>query len=175
MLRSSRLAFRGRVEGVVDGTARLVGELVHPAEQPNADALATKLVGLAADGALEQAEEAMDLVVRAGPVLAAEGVQGQHRDTAPDGVAEDLADGFHAGGMSVELRQALLAGPAAVAVHDDRDVTRQLVRRQECRLSRAVVRRGRRFDRGRGGHRRRRRFVSGRGRVGRPGQRYAAH
>ena len=99
---------------------------------------------------LEQAEQAVDLVVRAGPVLAAEGVQGQDRDTAPDGVAEDLADGLDAGGMSVELRQALLAGPAAVAVHDDRDVARQLVGRQECGLSRAVVGRGRRSIAGAG-------------------------
>ena len=82
-------AVRGRVEGLVDRAAGLVGQLVEPAEQPDADALAPQLVGLAADRRLEQAEQAVDLVVGARPVLAAEGVQGQDRDAAPDGVPED--------------------------------------------------------------------------------------
>ena len=92
--------------------------------------------------AFEQAEQARDLVVGARPVLAAEGVQRQDRHAAPDGVAEDLADGLDAGGMPLELGQAVLAGPAAVAVHDDRHVARQLVGRQERglrRLARAAV------------------------------------
>ena len=91
---------------------RRVGQLVEPAEQPDADALRAQLVGLAPDGRLEEAEQAGDLVVGAGPVLAAEGVQGQDRDAAPDRVAEQLADRLDAGGVTLELGQVALRAPS---------------------------------------------------------------
>src|SRR5436190_350523 len=72
------IARRGATESVHDGRSRLRGKLLEPAEQVNAYALLAKLVGLVADRLLEQAEEARDLVVRARPVLAREGVQGEH-------------------------------------------------------------------------------------------------
>ena len=71
--------------------------------------------------ALEEAEQAHDLVVGAGPVLAAEGVQGEHRELAPDGVPEHLADGLDAGRVALQLGCTAAAGPAAVAVGDEAD------------------------------------------------------
>ena len=46
------------VERLVDRAAGLRRQLVEPAEQPDADALAAELVGLAPDRRLEQAEQA---------------------------------------------------------------------------------------------------------------------
>ena len=88
-----------------------------------------------ADRRLEQAEQAGDLLVGARPVLAAERVQGQDRDTASDRVAQEPADGLDAGRVAVELGQVVLACPAPVAVHDDRDVAGQLLGREEGRLA----------------------------------------
>ena len=90
-----------------------LGQLVEPAEEPDPDALRAELVGLAPDGGLEQPEQADDLVVGAGPVLAAERVQRQHRDAASDRVAEEVADGLDAGGVAVELGQVVLRAPSA--------------------------------------------------------------
>ena len=100
-------------------------------------------------------EQAGDLLVGARPVLAAERVQGQDRDAAGDRVAEESADGLDAGGVTVELGQVALPRPAAIAVHDDRDVARQFVGRDERGLRRPLVRRG--------------------WRVGRPGQVCSGH
>src|SRR6185436_18044071 len=128
------LAIRCRIERLGDRTARLGGKLLQSAEQADANALPTQFVGLAADRGFQQAEEATDLIVRSRPVLATEGVQREYRHATSDGVAEDLADGLDPRRVAVELRKALLARPAAIAVHDDRDVTRQLVERQERTL-----------------------------------------
>ena len=144
-----------RIEGLGDRAARLAGQLVHAAEEPDPDALVAQLVGLGADRGLEEAEQAGDLVVRAGPVLAAEGVQGEDPDAATDGVLEDLADGLDPGGVAVDLGLIALARPTAVAVHDDRHVLGKVLQRQQ-----------------RSG---RRRVVGGRRRVGGPGQRCAGH
>jgi hypothetical protein len=43
-------------------------------------------------------------------------------------MAEDAPDRLNAGGMAFELGQATGAGPATVAVHDDRDVPGELRR-----------------------------------------------
>ena len=173
MLSSSRFPSDVASSACVDRPAGLGWELVEAAEQADAHALAPQLVGLAADGRLEQAEQAPDFVVGARPVLAAERVQRQDGDAPSDGMAEDLADGLDAGGMPIELRQPLLACPATVAIHDDRDVARQLVGGQERGLHGRIVRRGGRDRHGDGD--RGRRVVGGRWRVGRPGQRCAGH
>ena len=82
-------------------------------------------------------------------------------------MAKESADGLDAGGMALELGQVVRACPTAIAVHDDRDVTRQVLERDQ----EAVIIR----DAGRGGRLGRRRLVGGRRRVGGPGQRYASH
>ena len=106
--------------------ARLRRQLLHAAEQSYPGALRAQLGRLVADDLLQQHEEAADLLVGAGPVLAAEGVEREHLDAAPDGVADDLPDRLDAGGVAVHLGLAARLGPAPIAVHDDRDVARQL-------------------------------------------------
>ena len=120
------VAAGGRGQRLLDRRAGRRRELLHPSEEADLDALLAQLGGLVADRHLEQAEEHLDLLGRAGPVLAAEREQRQGADPAADGVADDRADGLDAGRMALGLVLAGLAGPAPVAVHDDRDVTRQV-------------------------------------------------
>jgi len=113
-------------EGLADGSSRVVRQLVEAAEEADPDALLLELGRLAPDRLLEEGEQAADLVVRAGPVLAAEGIHGDDRDAPPDRVAEEGPDRLDAGGMAFDLGQPALASPAAIAVHDDRDVAREI-------------------------------------------------
>ena len=112
MLRSSRSPPAVASSASPIERARRVGQLVEPAEQPDPDALRLEFLGLAPDGRLEQPEQAGHLVVRAGPVLAAERVQRQDRDAAPDRVAEQRADRLDAGGVAVELRAGRAGAPS---------------------------------------------------------------
>ena len=102
-----------------------------------------------ADRGVEQAEQHADLLGGARPVLAAEREEGQRRDAAPHRVPDDRPDGLDAGRMALGLAQAGLAGPPAVAVHDDRDVARQVGRRRSPSSGRrrAAVDRARRSTR----------------------------
>src|SRR5207302_1438893 len=95
----------GFVERFADGAPGRLGELVHPPQQPDADTLRAELRCFASDGLLEEAEQAIDLVVGAGPVLAAERVQRQDRDATAHDVAEQAPDRLDAGGVTLELRQ----------------------------------------------------------------------
>jgi hypothetical protein len=83
-------------------------------------------------------------------------------------VAKECPDGLDARGVALDLGDAVLAGPAPVAVHDDRDVTGNLRVGQEALT---VVDDGARAGRGAGlgvrAVRRRRRI--GRTGEGRPG------
>jgi len=45
-------------------------------------------------------------------------------------MTEQAADGLDAGGVTLQLGQVANAGPAPVAVHDDRHMARQVVRRE---------------------------------------------
>ena len=159
----------GRRQGIGDRAAGVRRELVEPSQEADADTLLRQLGRLALDRVLEQLEQAGHLVVRTRPVLAAEGVQREDRHTAPDDVAQQGPDGLHAGRVAFELGPVMAARPAAVAVHDDRDVVRQVLGR-DVRHERRV----------RGGPERvgvdaRRAFADDRRRVGRAGQGHAGH
>ena len=65
-------------------------------------------------------------------------------------MAEQGADRLDAGSVAIELRQVAQAGPASVAVHDDRDVPRQLVGREQRGLTGRERRGGRDADAGAG-------------------------
>src|SRR5487761_2497454 len=107
----------------------------------NADPLADQLRRLGADRLVQQGKQPRHLDVRAGPVLAAEGVEGEDGDLSPDRVLHQPANLVDPGGMSIELRDAVGARPATVAIHDDGDVNgpgtglRRIVRTGGTRLS----------------------------------------
>src|SRR4029079_13491876 len=99
--------------------ARVVRQLVEPAEEPDPHALGLQLGRLAPDRVLEQREQATDLVVGSGPVLPAERVDGDDGNAPPDGVPEEGPDRLDARRVSFDLGQPALPRPAAVALHDD--------------------------------------------------------
>ena len=102
-------------------------QLRHPTQQPDRDALAHQVGGVVTDGGVEQREQHLDLLARARPVLAAEGVDGEHLDATLLGPLDDGPDRVHARGVTLGLGDAALARPSAIAVHDDRDMPRRPV------------------------------------------------
>src|SRR5690606_39188510 len=73
----------------------------------------------------EQTHQRADLIAGPTPVLAAEGEQRQRTDSATHALADRHAHRLDALAMTGLARHAARTGPAAVAVHDDGDVTRQ--------------------------------------------------
>ena len=62
---------------------------------------------------------------RAFPVFNREGIKRQNRNAKLGRTLHHLSHGVDTGTMPSDARQAPLSGPAAIAVHDDRDVGRQ--------------------------------------------------
>ena len=74
-----------------------------------------------------QLHQRADFLLRALPVLRREGVDAQRLNLQVVGMADDFAQGFRALPMPHRHVQPMLFRPAAVAVHDDGDVARQLL------------------------------------------------
>jgi hypothetical protein len=104
---------------------RLV-EAAEIANHPQADVVAVNALDLALEGLHEQLHQEGHLVLRTTPVLGTEGEQREVIDLVVQAGAHHLAHGIHALGMAGNPGHQALAGPAAVAVHDDRDVPRNL-------------------------------------------------
>ncbi len=106
--------------GRATGPAHAYAELVH-------------LVASAADHVAVEAHQEPDLVGRARPVLGGEGVGRDRLDADLDGALDDVEERGLT--LLVPLRpgQSALLGPAAVAVHDDRDVPGHQVARHRRR------------------------------------------
>jgi hypothetical protein len=118
------LAGVGRARGFVHRAADAIGELVQPADDAEADAVRDQRRGLAADRLLEQRHERADLLAGALPVLGGEAVEGDVLDAAVAGRADRPADRLDALAVARDDREVAAAGPAAIAIHDDRDVAR---------------------------------------------------
>ena len=93
----------------------------------HADAELVHLVAPAADDVAVEAHQEADLVGRAGPVLGGEGVGGDRLHADLDGALDDVEQRVLALLVPLGARQPALLGPAAVAVHHDRDVARHEV------------------------------------------------
>ena len=102
-----------------------------------------QFVRLVPDHLVQQEEKVPNLVVGASPVLAAEGVKREDFDSAPDAVADDLADRLDTGGVAFHLDAATRLRPAPIAIHDDGDVAGQFRLRNDEWLRRRGVRRHR--------------------------------
>src|SRR5262245_7167686 len=81
---------------------------------------------IAANEALHQPHEVVDLTGRARPVLRGKTVDREVLDAELHGRAHRAAYRFHAAPVSLRTRQATLGGPTPVAIHDDGDVARHL-------------------------------------------------
>src|SRR5581483_11294192 len=78
---------------------------------------------LAGEGGREP-EEPVDLQARTEPVLFGERVDGEHRDARAQGRVDGALERRDPAAVAFERRETVLLSPAAVAVHDDRDVAR---------------------------------------------------
>ena len=113
---------------------------------------ACQLVAAAADHVLVEAHQEAHLLGRPPPVLGRERVGRDGRDAQLDRAVQHVHQRRLAGAVALGAGQPALVGPAAVAVHDDRDVLghelgRDVGRRRPGRVRRrigprAVARRG---------------------------------
>ena len=76
----------------------------------------------------EQAPQGFDFGFRAFPVFHGKRIERQRLNIEPAAGFDDLAHGFHPGAVPGDARQRAPLCPAAVAVHNDCDVSGQLCR-----------------------------------------------
>ena len=101
-------------------------EPVATADEAHAHALRREVLELAVDRLGEQVEQVGDLVGRPRPVLGRERVHGERAHAEIDRRLDGAAQCTRAGAVPREHGQPATAGPAAVAVHDQRHVRRDL-------------------------------------------------
>jgi hypothetical protein len=70
----------------------------------------------------QEREKIADFIFRPGPIFGAERVDGKEFDAELDGRSYRSTQGFNALAMAGAARQQAPAGPAAVTVHNDRDM-----------------------------------------------------
>jgi hypothetical protein len=96
----------------------------HVADHAQPDAVLVQLRDLLLERAEKELHQDVHFVGGPAPVLAGEREQRQVLDAALDRRADDRPHGLDALAVPGHARQQPLLGPAAVAVHDDRDVPR---------------------------------------------------
>ena len=94
------------------------------ADERDAHAVLVQLVDFAIERLQEKLHQRADFALRPIPVLAGEREQRQRLDAAAQAELDRRAHGFLAFAMAQAARPAAPLGPAAVAVHDDRDMAR---------------------------------------------------
>ena len=101
------------------------GEFVGATEEAHADIVFLEERHFLANVFAEELHEEFDFGFGAAPVLDGEGVEGEGFDVQAGSGFDGGARGIGAGAMPSDAREMALLGPAAVAVHDDGDVTRE--------------------------------------------------
>ena len=112
----------GLVEALLEHLAGLLGKGGEVAEEAQAHVLLVEQRQLVHERGREEVHEQIDLVLRPLPVLSRERVDGQHVKAEADARRDRLAQRVDAGDMALAAVEPAGSGPAAVAVHDDRDV-----------------------------------------------------
>ena len=93
------------------------------ADVGHADVVVVHALDVADEVGLEQLHEEADLGLGAAEIVfEREGVEGEPGKVDAGGGLDDVLDGFGALLVAEEALEGALAGPAAVAVHDDGDV-----------------------------------------------------
>src|SRR5690606_14880943 len=98
------------------------------ADEAQADVVAVEFVDLVRERAEEQLLQRADFAGGAFPVFAGEGEQGQRTDPAAAAELDARTHRLLSRAVAERARPAPCARPAAVAVHDDRDVPRKVGR-----------------------------------------------
>src|SRR5690554_1580865 len=118
------ITVRGQALDLCHSRARAGWQPVGLTEHAYAHALRLQLRTLFHEIALQQPHERGDLACRPIPVLLRERIEREHAYAGLDGALDGLAHRAHARRMTPKARQAASARPAAVAIHDDRNVNR---------------------------------------------------
>ena len=115
--------FGGRLHGPLHGFLDFGREVVGAADVGHADVVVVHALDVADEVGLEELHEEADLGLGAAQVVfKREGVEGEAGKVDARGGFDDVLDGFGALLVAEEALEGTLAGPAAVAVHDDGDV-----------------------------------------------------
>ena len=112
------------VDRLVELAQHWLGNLVAAADHAHADVVVHDRRALFDHVLLEQVHQEVDSRLRPLPVLARQAIERELLDLQPGALLGRAADGGDAAAVAGDARQILPLGPAAVAVHDDRDVPR---------------------------------------------------
>ena len=99
------------------------GKFVGAAEETHADVVALEQRHLLANVFAEELHEEFDFGFGAAPVFDGEGVEGEGFDVQARAGFDGHAGGLRAGAMTGDAGKMAFLSPAAVAVHDDGNVT----------------------------------------------------
>jgi hypothetical protein len=119
--------FRCRFAGPLHGVLNLLREVVRAADVGHADVVVVHALDVADEVAFEELHEEADLGFGAAEVVfKRESVEGEPREVDAGGGFYDILDRLGSLLMAKEAFEGTFAGPAAVAVHNDGDVLRDL-------------------------------------------------
>src|SRR5208283_2012542 len=115
--------------------------------RPRADHAHTHIVGvqlgeIIVNEAVQERHQALHLFLWTGPVLDGKGINGEIPDAELDRGAHGSPQRLHAAPVAFYARQAASRRPAAVAVHDHRNMTGRAAKRRLPRLARGVLQSG---------------------------------
>ena len=121
--------FGGGLGGPLHGVLHLLGKIVGAADVGHADVVVVHALDVADEVALEELHEEADLCLGAAQIVfERKGVEGEPGKVDAGGGLDDKLNGFGALLVAEETLEGALAGPTAVAVHDDGDVLGNLGR-----------------------------------------------
>ena len=116
----------GLLHEVLDGAPRRRGEIVEIADDSDVDVLFDELGQLFFGEANHEPHERFDFELRSRPVGETESVEREVANAAIAAGAHHFADGPRPLVVTGRPFEAAALGPAAIAIHDDRNVPRQL-------------------------------------------------
>ena len=96
---------------------------------PHPDAHGVELVSPPSDHVAVEAHQPANLIRRSVPVLGGKGVRGEVLDSDLNGPLDDVEERSFTAGMALGTWQVPRLRPAAIAIHHDRDMSRQPVSR----------------------------------------------
>src|SRR5262249_53351881 len=114
----------GALLGLLQEPADLRIEVLALADDANMDAVLVQVDQVIADEPAQETHQLADLGRRARPVLRAEREDGQNANAEIAGRTHGATQSLDAASMPLAARQPARRRPAAVAVHDDGNVTR---------------------------------------------------
>ncbi len=112
----------GELDGVVDQPEQVRLESASRPDHANFHTVLVQIGQVAADEAAQEAEQVVDLLPGARPVLRGEAEQREMGNAELERGVDRAPYAFDALAMAFDPGQAAFGGPASVAVHDDRDM-----------------------------------------------------